>query len=338
MSSNLFALTQLPQTGYDVLMKTNDLKTLKALAVSSFTPANILSKLAKHSSLAISTKAIRRCDDVELVNNFAKQNNVKSIGALWNKLASTDVVEAALTSSDRTISCVAFGNPNSDVEVRKALLTPDRFKDLTEVGSCMADKVVRAAVVLDNNLYLAERIAEISSFAKRAIASSAWASSDHFDLIKNSGWSHWEHTKTHPARLGQSIYLLNMQELFKLNCSAADLLIIQDPNCDLKMARKLFTASGHIEVEPQVLALAVNRFGIEVLAGSKKLAGTRVFGAGWIEPSAEYYEQVKDFAFDDLKAAAIILEENPTAWEFFIKLATGWNRSYVELAENAVRM
>lgn len=337
MSLEVISLLKLPLEGYSSILKLKNEKLNRALATSLHAPDTIVNELANSKSPMVSSKALRRSTDLELVNKIAAGNSVKAIGALWNPNVSPEILEEQLDSENRTIAAIAFAHCRTPLEVRKSKLTPVLADKITDVGGALGEGVVRAMEITLNSPWLSEDPTIWPNLIKRAISNLPGTTKECLLEIKNSGWSGWKPAQSHPSKSDLECKNMSALELIKIDSAATDLLAVKNLDLNLEQAKSLFDFRRNMP-EPHIISRLVERFGMEVFCGTHPLASTRVTSSSWRVPMIEYYDQFKLIEVQDYQKGISILEENTPAWEIFLKLYNSWSGSVSDLAKASIKL
>ena len=331
MSLKVISLLKLPLEGYTSIIKLKNEELNRVLASSLHTPEHIVNELANSKNPMISSKALRRATDVALVNNAARGNSVKTIGALWNPLVSPEILQEQLSSENRTIAAIAFSHPSTPLSSRQEKLNPDLADKITDVGGALGEGVVRAMEITMNNSWLSENPSIWPNLIKRAFSNLPESTKETFAEIKKSGWAGWKPAQFHPSKTGVDYKDCSVTELIEINSAATDLLLVKDPRLTFQEAQKLFDFKRNM-LEPHVISRLVERFGMSVFCGTYALASTRVTSSAWRIPMIEYYSEFNKIESQDFEQAVELLNDSTKAWDVFLKLHSSWNGSMSELA------
>ena len=331
MSLEVISLLKLPLAGVESIIKLKNEKCNRALASSLHTPQDIVNELAQSKSTMVSSKALRRSNNTSLVNEVAKQNSIKSIGALWNPLVSSEILVQQLDSENRTLAAIAFAHPNTPLEIRKEKLTPELADKITDVGGALGEGVVRAMEIALNNPWLRDEPAKWPNLIRRALSNLPETTLSDFTSIKKAGWSGWKTSQFHPAKNGLDVKEYSPKALVAINSAATDYLAATHPDLTFKQAQDIFAFNRNMP-EPHVVSRLVERFGMEIFYGTYALASTRVTSSAWRVPMIEYYQQFNKFDTQDTQAGLTILGDDHKGWETFLKLYSNWTGSIKDLA------
>lgn len=337
MSLEVISLLKLPLQGYTSILKLKNEKFNRVLATSLHAPEVVVNELANSNSPMVSSKALRRSTDLELVNKIATGNSIKSIGALWNLNVSPEILEKQLDSENRTLAAIAYAHPHTPLEARKSKLTPELADKITDVGGALGEGVVRAMEITLNSPWLTEDPTIWPNLIKRAISNLPGTTKECLLEIKKSGWAGWKPAQAHPSKTGLDCSEMSPQELINIDSAASDLLAVGKQELTLDQAKILFDFRRNMP-EPHVISRLVERFGMELFCGTYPIASTRVTSSSWRIPMIEYYDQFNKIEVQDYKLAVSILEENTHAWEIFLKLYSSWSGSVSDLARASLKL
>ena len=326
-------LVKLPITGQQTLVRSKSAETRRALAANMQLDQTIIERLAADTDVTTSTRALPRSNDVQLVSKHLSSTGARGIAAHSNRLAPVEALEDSLTTGNRAIRLACHINPSTPEALRRQYLTPAEAEALTEVGTSLGERVIRAHELVLANRWMLETPGVWSKQVRRALADLPELTADQAGEIRKAGRAGNVNLSRHPVNRGVDPAMLTIPELMAELCTAADLTLIERPELSVSVARLTATRLTPV-AEPVVLARLARRFGLHVVGAPSKFASTRVRSAAWSEPAMAYCG-LSQYDLQDAELAAERLGESVEAWESFIRLAPDWEGSLLSLSNTS---
>jgi hypothetical protein len=288
-------------------------------------------------------RALRVVNDPDLLTKTVSEGSDQRVASACANVHTPDhaLVEALASKAPEAVLRVLC-NPSTPLREKVEYLTPEIADRLVDVGSSKGHAVVRAGELVLQNPWMCEEPGRWSAPIRRAIASSPDATLEQLQCVRETSTAGLKFVKRHPAILDmRALGEWALEDLALLGSPAADIFVIQDPNCTLQIARTMVARDDKDQVEPQVLARILARFGLDAVSEITRyhFASTRTDSAKWLQPSAEFLGSIDD-AFKgtlaDLNEARAMLGADADLWSMFFDLRRNWKHSGTMLA-NAVR-
>jgi hypothetical protein len=346
LSMVTFAVTRIPQTGQLLLARRGSRQVRAALAASTLTDTSVVDQLVSDRLPDVRKFAYARTNDLDrLASVLAQRPGVCAPFAARNPLAPPAVLAHALNSPHRGVALNAWCNPSTPDAARRTL-TPERARELCEVGGSNHDHVVRAYELVAANPWMADQPARWCGAVRRALCGAPATSKATLEQIRKTGrhgvTTLKRHPVLHPEASTKPLADWSLTELALWGSPATDLLAAEHPLLDPAFAAAML----HPSIEPHVLGRLVNRFGpVTLLAGADRphsvhldWSGTRFKAAMWVAPVLGFVHSNALASRSDVTQAAELLGEDATAWETFLSLLDNWHGSFVSAATTAITL
>jgi hypothetical protein len=347
MDETLFALTPLPVEGQLALLRTDAPAVYTALATSPHLDPRAARYL--HDFVAAPPSAvwasIRLIDDAEMLENYVHKGSLaRRSAAARNLNTPVPALEAALESEHHDVRLSALLNPRSPVELRRIAASPEAVSSMVNVGSCLADSVVRAAELVLNNPFLAEDPSRFDKTLHRAVACSPHSSPESVSSLSRLSKVGSKFVKRHPLLLesGSTWESFTTQELAGFEHPAADLVALARPDLDLATACSMFSRRSNV-LEPQVIPRFLRRFGFAVAVGIERYQFSHArLGAGtWVHPAVEHlgrWDKELTRTYTDCVEAVAALGTSEDAWSMVATMLKNWHLDAHKLATTAMKL
>jgi hypothetical protein len=347
MDAALLALTPLPVEGQLTLLRMDAPDVHTALATSPYldpTAARVL-----HDKVVVAPSAvwytIRYLTDTELLTSYVFKGSIgRATAAARNQLTPAAALEAALGSPHPAVRLAALVNPSTPVELRRQAGTPEVLAELVNVGSNLADSVVRAAEVVLNNPWIGEDPGRYDKMLHRAIACSPFSTAESVASLPKFSRSGRIFVKRHPLLLepGATWESFTTEELVAFAHPASDLVVLQRPDLDSRTAAAMLPRSEN-EVEPQVLARLLFRFSLSATAWYQehRFSGSRIGAAAWSHPVAQHLSSWSPEKFENYRTyveALPALGSTKEVWEMFGSMLQNWSLEPAKLVSTVHRL
>jgi hypothetical protein len=330
--ARVVALTSLPHAGQLQVARTTSAPVRRALAANPFTAGDIIDRLTADPDTTTARRAVARTHDPEIIARYAK----KSPGTpapYRNPNAPVALLTAALTSPVGAVRLAAMLNPSTPRDLVRQHLTLAEARDLTDVGSSLGERVVRAHELVIANPWMLDHAGAWTPNLRRALANLPQLAPEHAAEIRQAGWSGWESHKRHPIHLGHDLTRMTVAELLAAESCATDLELCRRPDLTLIAAHTVIRRETR-PAEPHIIARLATRFGAAAVTLPHQLAGTRIRSAAWSAPIVAEAATVDDHTLTDAQHAVTHLGDDERAWEAFWALIPDWHLPLVELARS----
>lgn len=309
-----------------------------ALAASTYLDPSVASSMLVGRDIYVHRRALRRADDLDVVNRVAKGDGPNAVAALMNPGVDPDVVSAQARSEVREVALAAVLHPALPRDEARSVLTIGNTWKLTSYGGSSAERAIRGQALAHAHPWLAETPGAWSADIRRGLTQIADMDVETVLLLNKTCGGHWEDGDNHPALRGVDTQTSG-RDLLDLGHPAADLLALERSDVTAAMVSAAFKRRTHVQrmlVDYYVLAKATSRFGPGIGYASRiDLSGTRTRAAGWAVPAGEYLGRVSDADMRDARSAARLLKNDRKAWDAFARLALGWEQTAADLARCA---
>jgi len=294
---------------------------------------------------SVNWRALRVVNDKELLTKTVREDSDQRVASACANVHTPDytLVEALTSKSSEAVLRVLC-NPSTPLREKVEYLTPEIADRLVDVGSSMGHAVVRAGELVLQNPWMCEEPGRWSAPIRRAIASSPDATLKQLQCVRETSTVGLKFVKCHPAILDtKPLRDWALKDLALLGSPAADIFAIQNPNCTLDIARTIIARDDNNQVEPQVLARVLARFGLDAVSEITRshFAGTRTGSAKWLQPAAEILGEIDDTFKDtvaDLNEVRALLGTDIDQWSMFFDLRRNWKHSGTMLAKAARKL
>jgi len=354
MVDAVLAKTELPLIGQLSLLRSGMDDHVATLASSPHLhPEAALSllKAAESDSIMISPstswKAIKAISDQDrLADYISKGSFARAAAAAQNPNAPQASLVEALASSDPNVVMSALINPSTPERERREFVDPSFLNSVAIVGSSLAHSVIRAAELVLNNPWLSEIPQDLDNVFHRAMACSPDSSVETVLSLKKFSRSGGKFVRSHPLVLdkNKSWDDYTLDDLCNHTHPTSDLVALSRPACTEKHAARMLSRKAPKEIEPQVLARILRRFGLApltLLTSPPKFAGSRTSGAAFAHSSAEWLDYWNDDSSQKFVAATGLIDtlgSDVDAWEMCMALLPKWRLGYDQLASTAIKL
>lgn len=347
MDAVLFALTPLPVEGQMALLRMDAPDVHTTLATSPHLDPAAAKVIHDKSVVAPSAVwyAIRSLDDPDMLASYVDRGSAaRAAAAARNPRTPPAALVSALNSANPDVRISALMNPASPIEARQAVASPDLLASLVNVGSNLADSVVRAGELVLSNPWIGESPGRYDKLLHRAIASSPHFSADVVSSLSKFSRSGRIFVKRHPLLLepGSTWESFNTEELAGFAHPAADLAALARPDLGLELAASMLSRTNH-PMEPQVVPRFLQRFGLAAAASYEKdqFSGSRIGAAAWSHPVASHLARWSDEVSTRYAAYAGILADlgsDRSTWDMVCPMLQKWSLEPAKLVSTVARL
>lgn len=354
MDATLLAHSPLPLEGQVALLHTGLHEYVNALSASVFfepSVAQMLYDFARNDEISTSPsvvwRAIRTLDDIKtldeiLVSGFPS----RAASAARNPKADPASIVEGLSRGNDDVALSALINPTTPQAIRREIATPDLLARTAKVGPSLGHTVVRAAEIVLNNPFLADSPESLDPVFHRAIVCSPFSSPEEVKAANGCSRTGRKFTKRHPLLVNTSSSwdVFSTKELLVFAHPASDVVALAREDLTVADAASMLGRREPLELEPQVLARLLRRFGFEpltLLETPPMYAGSRTSSAAWSHPSAAVLDGwTTDSAdqFREILESLPLLGSDPSVWSTVVSLLGKWDLGFKKLAQASLKL
>ncbi len=340
LSLELMAVATNNIVGQKAISESKNPKVLKALSRNPHLCGEVANILAKSRDLSISVPALRKADDTDLLEKSLKRG-VNRARAVYRNLNLPEYLliddRYAYDNGAVLARCI---NPNTPLDWRKKILTPETTERLVEVGEPVMKSAVRGFEVALNNSWMLDTPSAWSNHMRRGLAGLPNISLEQYRELETEG-VRWSERGKHPVAQGLDIYSMRVESLLALGHPAADIYLLNRGDLTEGWAGLMVEVRGGSNPAPHIMGRCVSRFGVGVLRkimdrGVAQLAVTRVGSAEFSEPAISYLWGIDEEEVLNVESAESVLLDNDGAWEYFVQLMDIGERDVYQTARAAV--
>jgi len=315
---------------------------LAVLASSPNLSVEVANKLASHSNVLVSSRALFRCEDQDVLEKGAKKGVMRARWALRNPNMPSKVLVSNIFSKDQEALLSRCINQTTPLDYRKEALKAETIESFVSNKTPMSNGLVRAFELAIANRWLLETPKLWTRNLRRGLAGLYDISKEQY-LSLTKGHAVWPAKHLHPASSGVNLDTTPISELIGYANPAVDFYLIDKRAISFEDALKIPVKRSELNAEPHIIGRLVSKFGVGVLSnvnspGFGFISDTRILASSFTHPGAEYTKRFSYKTWKEAELASEMLGDNPEAWEVLVGMAPKWELGTEKLAEAAIRI